>query len=104
MDRALARSTASGPRLVHPGRLVNGSGYAPGVQTLTVALAQFAPRLGEFDVHLARHHELIEEALGRGAGLGVFLELGLTGDLLQDLAAEVAIRLDDPRLAGLATA
>src|SRR5438128_882503 len=55
-----------------------------------------------FDANLARHHELIEEARGRGAGLVVFPELGLTGYLLQDLAAEVAIRLDDPRLAGLA--
>src|SRR6476620_11642665 len=102
MDRALARSTASGPRLVHPGRCANGSGYAPGVQTLTVALAQFAPRLGEVDANLARHHELIEEARSRGAGLVVFPELGLTGYLLQDLASEVAIRLDDPRLASLA--
>jgi predicted amidohydrolase len=80
------------------------SGYAPGVQTLTVALAQLAPTLGMFDANLARHHELIEEARGRGAGLVVFPELGLTGYLLQDLAAEIAIRLDDPRLAGLAAA
>jgi predicted amidohydrolase len=34
----------------------------------------------------------------------VFPELGLTGYLLQDLAAEVAMRLDDPRLAELAAA
>jgi predicted amidohydrolase len=72
------------------------------VQTLTVALAQIAPRLGLFDANLARHRELIEAARGRGAGLVVFPELGLTGYLLQDLAAEVAIRLDDPRLATLA--
>ena len=32
----------------------------------------------------------------------VFPELGLTGYQLQDLAADVAMRLDDPRLAGLA--
>jgi predicted amidohydrolase len=74
------------------------------VQTLTIALAQIAPRLGLLDENLARHHELIEEARGRGAGLVVFPELGLTGYQLQDLAAEVAIRLDDPRLAGLAAA
>ncbi len=80
------------------------SGYAPGVTSLTVALAQIAPRLGMFDANLARHHELIDEARGRGAGLVVFPELGLTGYLLQDLASEVAIRLDDPRLAGLAAA
>ena len=85
-------------------RAASTSGYAPGVKTLTVALAQLAPSLGMFDANLARHHELIEEARGRGAGLVVFPELGLTGYLLQDLAAEVAIRLDDPRLAGLAAA
>ncbi len=39
-----------------------------------------------------------------GAGLVVFPELGLTGYQLQDLAAEVAMRLDDPRLAALAGA
>ena len=37
-----------------------------------------------------------------GAGLLVFPELGLTGYLLQDLASEVAMRLDDPRLSDLA--
>jgi len=74
------------------------------VQTLTVALAQIAPRLGLLDENVARHHELIVEAHGKGSGLIVFPELGLTGYLLQDLAAEVAMRLDDPRLAGLAEA
>ncbi len=74
------------------------------MQTLTVALAQIAPRIGMLDANLARHHELIEEARVKGAGLVVFPELGLTGYLLQDLASEVAMRLDDPRLAGLAAA
>ncbi|HEY8988944.1 MAG TPA: nitrilase-related carbon-nitrogen hydrolase [Candidatus Limnocylindrales bacterium] len=74
------------------------------MQTLTVALAQIAPRLGLLDENVARHHELIVEAHGKRAGLIVFPELGLTGYLLQDLAAEVAMRLDDPRLAGLAEA
>jgi predicted amidohydrolase len=74
------------------------------VQTLKIALAQIAPRLGQLDENLARHHELIQEARTGGAGLIVFPELGLTGYLLQDLAAEVSMRLDDPRLAGLAEA
>jgi predicted amidohydrolase len=78
--------------------------YARPVQPLRIALAQIAPRLGLFDENLATHRALIEEARGRGAGLVVFPELGLTGYLLQDLAAEVAIRLDDPRLAALASA
>jgi predicted amidohydrolase len=57
-----------------------------------------------FDANLAHHHELIRDAREQGAGLVVFPELGLTGYLLQDLASEVAIRLDDPRLATLAAA
>jgi predicted amidohydrolase len=74
------------------------------VQSLRIGLAQIAPRLGLLDENLARHHELIEEARAGGAGLVVFPELGLTGYLLQDLAADVAMRLDDARLARLAEA
>jgi predicted amidohydrolase len=72
------------------------------VKPLRIALAQIAPRLGMLDENLARHHEVIRETRGNEAGLVVFPELGLTGYLLQDLASEVAIRLDDPRLATLA--
>jgi NAD+ synthase (glutamine-hydrolysing) len=75
-----------------------------GVQPLRIALAQTAPRLGDLEVNLARHHELLAEARDAGAGLVVFPELGLTGYLLSDLASEVAMRLDDPRLAQLAVA
>lgn len=74
------------------------------MQPLRIALAQVAPRLGDVAVNLARHHELIAASRDAGAGLVVFPELGLTGYLLQDLASEVAMRLDDPRLAGLAAA
>ena len=69
---------------------------------LRIALAQVAPRLGALDANLARHRELLAEARAAGAALVVFPELGLTGYQLQDLAAEVAMRLDDPRLAALA--
>jgi predicted amidohydrolase len=74
------------------------------VQPLRIALAQVAPRLGDLETNLARHHALLEEARAGGAGLVVFPELGLTGYQLQDLAAEVAMRLGDPRLDGLAGA
>jgi predicted amidohydrolase len=74
------------------------------VQSLRIALAQIAPRLGGLTDNLARHEQLIGEAREGGAGLVVFPELGLTGYLLQDLASEVAMRLDDPRLASLAAA
>jgi len=68
---------------------------------LRIALAQIAPRLGLFDENLAIHRELLRKARADGAGLVVFPELGLTGYLLQDLASEVAIRLDDARAAVL---
>jgi predicted amidohydrolase len=74
------------------------------VQPIRIALAQTAPRLGDLDGNLRRHVELAREARASGADLVVFPELGLTGYLLQDLAAEVAMRLDDPRLAELAAA
>jgi predicted amidohydrolase len=72
------------------------------VRPLRVALAQLAPRLGDLEANLAAHHAILDEARTGGAGLIVFPELGLTGYLLQDLAAEVAIRRDDPRLVELA--
>ena len=71
------------------------------MQPLRIALAQIAPRLGGFEENLERHRKLLGEARAEGAGLVVFPELGLTGYLLQDLAGEVAVRLDDPGLAGL---
>lgn len=69
---------------------------------IRIALAQIAPRLGVLDENLARHRELIDEARAGGADLVVFPELGLTGYQLQDLAGEVAMRRDDPRLLELA--
>lgn len=74
------------------------------MQSLRVALAQFAPGLGLLDENLARHLEVIERARDQGAELVVFPELGLTGYQLQDLSGDVAMRLDDPRLARLAAA
>ncbi|HEX7400180.1 MAG TPA: nitrilase-related carbon-nitrogen hydrolase, partial [Candidatus Limnocylindrales bacterium] len=72
------------------------------MQPLRIALAQLAPQLGLLDANFARHHELLVEARAAGAGLIVYPELGLTGYHLQDLAAEVAMRADDPRLLALA--
>ncbi len=74
------------------------------MSTIRIALAQIAPDLGQLDVNLARHHELLQRARDGGADLVVFPELGLTGYLLQDLASEVAMRLDDRRLAELVAA
>ena len=74
------------------------------MQPLRIALAQLAPRLGVLDDNLARHREMLADARSGGAGLVVFPELGLTGYQLQDLAAEVAMPADDPRLVALAAA
>ena len=72
------------------------------MQPLRIALAQIAPRLGDLEANLERHHELLREGREAGAGLVVFPELGLTGYLLQDLAGDVAMRRDDERLGKLA--
>ena len=72
------------------------------MQRRRIALAQLAPRLGRLDENLAVHREVLARARADGADLVVFPELGLTGYQLQDLSAEVAMRLDDPRLAALA--
>ena len=74
------------------------------MQTRRIALAQIAPGLGLLEENLARHHDLLGEARAGGADLVVFPELGLTGYQLQDLAGDVAMRLDDPRLLALAAA
>ena len=73
------------------------------MKPLRLALAQFAPRLGLPEENLAQHRELLRKARSGGADLVVFPELGLTGYQLQDLAAEVAMRVDDKRLLSLAT-
>jgi len=71
------------------------------MQRVRIALAQVAPALGALEDNLERHRAVLEEARDGGANLIVFPELGLTGYVLQDLAADVAMRLDDPRLAAL---
>lgn len=107
--RAAARHPASGRRSEPSGWPRHGAAallvaYARAMDAIRVALAQTAPALGQLEANLAGHHELLDQARAGGADLVVFPELGLTGYQLQDLAAEVAMRLDDPRLAGLAAA
>lgn len=63
-----------------------------------IALAQVAPVLGDLAGNLALHHDFMDQAISADADLTVFPELGLTGYQLQDLAGEVAMRRDDPRL------
>lgn len=67
-----------------------------------IALAQVAPKLGDLESNLAMHHDVLDDPVARAADLVVFPELSLTGYLLSDLAADVAMRRDDPRLLDLA--
>ena len=69
---------------------------------LRVGLAQIAPGLGRVADNIAAHEQLIDQARSAAVDLLVFPELGLTGYLLQDLNAEVAMAADDPRLLALA--
>lgn len=64
--------------------------------TVSIGLAQFAPRLGALDANLARHVEFIRIAKRRKLDLLVFPELSLTGYFVKDLVPEVAIRAGHP--------
>ena len=72
------------------------------MSVLRLGLGQLAPLLGQVDENIADHAAAIDDARARGVNLLVFPELGLTGYLLQDLSAEVAMSRDDPRLLDLA--
>jgi predicted amidohydrolase len=65
---------------------------------VSVALAQFYPRLGDVGVNMAAHLTTIAAAAAGGAGLVVFPELSLTGYFLKDQAPEVALTLDSPEV------
>jgi predicted amidohydrolase len=69
---------------------------------LRIGLGQIAPALGRVDENLAAHEQMIDAARSAAVDLLVFPELGLTGYLLQDLNAEVAMAADDARLVSLA--
>ncbi len=62
---------------------------------LRIALAQVAPVLGDLGANVALHVRVTREAIRRGAQIILFPELSLTGYQLQDLVAEVGLRLDD---------
>jgi len=70
-----------------------GAAAPPG--RLRIALAQVEPALGDLPANVALHLKTAREAIRRGARLLLFPELSLTGYLLQDLVADVALRLDD---------
>ncbi len=66
-----------------------------------IALAQLAPHLGEVNGNLELARGWLRRGVAEGASFVAFPELALTGYLLADLIPEVAMRVDDPRLAAL---
>ena len=86
-----------------PGRHRRESAARPAVDSARAAAADRARPAGAAPRSSRGESRAPSRAYGGkrasgGAGLVVFPELGLTGYLLQDLTAEVAMRLDDPRL------
>ena len=61
------------------------------MKKLTLALAQINTKLGDVQSNLEKHLALLSEAKKLGADLLIFPELSLTGYVLQDLAATVAL-------------
>jgi NAD+ synthase (glutamine-hydrolysing) len=57
---------------------------------LRIALAQIDTKLGDVEVNLEKHLELIDAAQSENSHLIVFPELSLTGYYLQDLTPTVA--------------
>ena len=62
-------------------------------EALKIALVQMAPALGDLERNLTAHLDWLETPEARWADLVLFPELSLTGYLLQDLVAEVALPL-----------
>jgi NAD+ synthase (glutamine-hydrolysing) len=69
--------------------------------SVTIALAQFYPRLGDVAANLAAHLTTIDGAAAAGAGLVVFPELSLTGYFLKDQVPEVALTIDSSEVGAL---
>lgn len=61
------------------------------MQTVRVALAQIAPKLGDLDSNLGQHLDVIRRAKREKARVVVFPELSMTGYLLRDQVQDVAL-------------
>lgn len=66
------------------------------MQTVRVALAQIAPKLGDLEANLDIHLEALRLARREKAGIVVFPELSLTGYVLQDQVPELALTRKSP--------
>jgi predicted amidohydrolase len=69
--------------------------------SVSIALAQFYPRLGDVAANIAAHLTITAGAAATGAGLVVFPELSVTGYFLKDQVPEVALGLDSPEVHAL---
>lgn len=76
------------------------------MKPLKVGLAQISPVLGDVASNLRLHLDMLQEARQQDVQLLCFPELSLTGYVLKDLVAEVAMpaRADHPVMAELLTA
>jgi predicted amidohydrolase len=66
------------------------------MQTVRVALAQIAPKLGDLESNLELHRDAIGLARREKAGIVVFPELSLTGYVLRDQVQEIALTRQAP--------
>jgi predicted amidohydrolase len=66
---------------------------------MRLGLAQVDCDLGNVEANLVRAREIVEEAKGRGVDLVVFPELNLTGYSLGEATDEIALELQDERVA-----
>jgi predicted amidohydrolase len=87
----------------HADSQISALAAGPGPR-LRIALAQFAPVLGDVGANVARAAALASEAARAGAGLIVLPELALTGYFVKDLAFEVARPITSADFAPLAAA
>jgi NAD+ synthase (glutamine-hydrolysing) len=69
--------------------------------SVSVAIAQFYPRLGDVAANIDAHLTVISTAAASGARLVVFPELSLTGYFLKDQVPEVAVRIDASEIRAL---
>ena len=72
------------------------------MQTVRVALAQIAPKLGDLESNLELHRDAIGLARREKAGVVVFPELSLTGYVLRDQVPEIALTSKAPLFKRLA--
>lgn len=68
---------------------------------MRIALAQVDCTLGDIDANVERASKAVAEARGEGADLVIFPELSLCGYSVGEVAEDLAVRADDPRITRL---